>query len=361
MENQITNYQCPACTGPLEFSAATGKLACSYCGSSFEVDEVERLYAEEDEKAAEAFRKETNEDTAWQTEGETWDENGMRSYSCPSCGAQLICDETTAATACPYCGNQSIVPGQLDGVLKPDYIIPFAKTKEEAQQALKDHYKGKVLLPKAFSDTNHLQEIQGIYVPFWLFDGTAMGQIHYECTDSHTVRRGNYEVTTTKHYKVRRGGAMDFTKVLADASSKMDDRYMDAIEPYDYSQLKPFSNAYLPGFLADKYDVDMESCTPRVEARCQDALADALRNTVRGYDTCSESTRMLHLHRGKVQYALLPVWVLHTKWKDRDYMFAMNGQTGRMVGDLPVSWGKFWGIFAAISAPLMAIMAYFFL
>ena len=369
MPTQVTNYQCPACTGPLHFVGASGKLECEYCGASYEVAEIEALYAEKEEKAAAAQQaaEEANagqnppseDGDAWDTSGfsEDWgtEGDGMRAYSCPSCGAELICDENTAATSCPYCGNPTVVPGQFSGQLKPDFIIPFKLSKEDAVKALKNHYKGKILLPKSFTQKNHVQEIQGIYVPFWMFDGEAEGDAHYEATCSHTYRSGDYEVTKTEHYDVYRAGMVNFEKIPVDASSKMPDDHMDSIEPYDYQELKPFSTAYLPGFLADKFDVTVEQCLQRADQRCQGTLVSALRNTVTGYDTCTLINNSVNLKRGKVHYALMPVWMLNTKWKGKDFLFAMNGQTGKLVGDLPVSWGRFWGLFAAIVAPLSVL------
>ena len=165
MPTQVTNYQCPACTGPLHFVGASGKLECEYCGASYEVAEIEALYAEKEEKAAAAQQaaEEANagqnppseDGDAWDTSGfsEDWgtEGDGMRAYSCPSCGAELICDENTAATSCPYCGNPTVVPGQFSGQLRPDFIIPFKLSKEDAVKALKDHYKGKILLPKSLT------------------------------------------------------------------------------------------------------------------------------------------------------------------------------------------------------------------
>ena len=109
MATQLTNYQCPACTGPLHFDGASGKLVCDFCGSSYDTAEIEALYAQK-EAAAEtaAQNKEAPPpDSVW-SENET---AGLRSYSCPSCGADLICDETTAATSCPYCGNPTVIAG----------------------------------------------------------------------------------------------------------------------------------------------------------------------------------------------------------------------------------------------------------
>ena len=367
MPTQVTNYQCPACTGPLHFVGGSGKLECEYCGASYDVAEIEALYAEKEEKAAAAQQaaEETSQSApsgdggAWDTStlSEDWgaEGGGMRAYGCPSCGAELICDETTAATSCPYCGNPTVVPGQFSGQLRPDFIIPFKLSKEDAVRALKGHYKGKFFLPKSFTQENHVQEIQGIYVPFWMFDGEAEGDARYAATRSHTYRSGDYEITETEHYDIYRAGSISFEKIPADASSKMPDDHMDSIEPYDYQELKPFSTAYLPGFLADKFDVTVEQCRQRADQRCEGTLSATLRDTVTGYHTCTLIHDSVNLKRGKVHYALMPVWMLNTKWKGKDFLFAMNGQTGKLVGDLPVSWGRFWGLFAAIAVPLSVL------
>lgn len=359
MPTQITEYKCPACTGPLHFSTGTGRLECEYCGSSYDVIEIEALYAEKDVEAEAAFAKEEERkdaakeapETEWDLSGlsEDWDKAGMRAFHCPSCGAELITDETTAAASCPYCGNNTIVPGQLGGALKPDYIIPFQLDKEAAKRALKAHYRGKLFLPRAFSAANHLEEIQGIYVPFWLFDGSAEADCNFHATRSITRREGDYRVTDTHHYQVRRAGSMAFTHVPADGSKKMRDDYMDAIEPFDYDGLKPFSAAYLPGYLADKYDVSVKECMKRTDARCKASVQEVLRRDVTGYQTVMPSGGSIRLLRGKVHYALMPVWTLRTKWQGKDYLFMMNGQTGKMVGDLPTSGAKFWGLFTVLS------------
>ena len=373
MPTQVTNYQCPACTGPLHYSAKSGKLACDYCGSSFDVAEVEALYARKEAEAAaakhaadakaeaaQAAKAEAAEAAAasggWDTSdiSRDWgaEADGLRVYSCPSCGAELICDQSTAATACPYCGNPAIVPGQFSGALRPDSILPFRLSKDDAVQALRAHYKGKPFLPRSFTSANHIEQIQGVYVPFWLFDGGAEGAASYRASNTNVFVSGDYEITETRHYHVVRAGALAFEKIPVDASSKMPDDHMDSIEPFDYAQLRPFSTAYLPGYLADKYDVTIDDSRDRADTRCRETLAQALRDTVTGYGACVTEREDIALRRGKVHYALLPVWMLSTKWRGQDFLFAMNGQTGKLVGDLPTDRGRFWGMFAAIAAPL---------
>ena len=361
MARQITNYQCPSCTGPLRFDGASGMLACDYCGSKFTVQEIEALYRDKDEAAAAASAAAQAQAEQQAQEPEyapsNWAEDeGLRVYNCPSCGAELICDETTAATSCPYCNNPSIVPGQLSDMLKPDWVIPFKLDKEAAKKALKNYYRGKKLLPNAFSDRNHIEEIKGVYVPFWLFDGTVDADMRFQGTRVNSVTTGREIITTTEYYRVRRSGVVSFDKIPADASSKMPDAHMDAIEPFDYSELKPFSNAYLPGFLADKYDVKPEDCYARVDLRAQNTAEELIAGTVSGYSSCTPESRQISVRRSRTSYALLPVWLLATNYDGKNYLFAMNGQTGKLIGDLPVSKGKMLAWFAGIALPLMALL-----
>jgi hypothetical protein len=242
-------------------------------------------------------------------------------------------------------------------MLKPDYVIPFKLDKDAAMRALKAYYHGKKLLPRAFSDNNHIEEIKGVYVPFWLIDGTADADMRFQGTRVTSVPQGDYMVTTTDYYNVERSGSVRFEKIPVDASSKMPDEHMDAIEPFDYSELKPFSNAYLPGFLAERYDMEPEKCYDRADERAGNTAAELVGQTVRGYSSVTPLGRQIRIHRGRVSYALMPVWMLSTRWNGQNYLFAMNGQTGKLVGDLPVSAAKFAAWFAGISVPLMVILA----
>jgi DNA-directed RNA polymerase subunit RPC12/RpoP len=365
MATQISNYQCPACTGPLQFSAATGKLECEYCGSSFEVAQIQALYAPKEEAAvaqAEPVQQPAEPETQWDTSGlsEDWrgEDAALRAYVCPSCGAELLCEATTAATSCPYCGNPTVVPGQFAGALRPDFVIPFRLAKKDAISALKSHFGGKPFLPGTFLARHTVEKIQGVYVPFWLYDGHVSGDYRYDATLVHVHREKDTEVTVTDHYVLERRGSMRFEKVPVDASSKMPDDYMDSIEPYDYQELKPFSTAYLPGFLADRYDVPIEQANARADKRCIYSLEAGFEGTLKGFTTyMAFPDNPVHIQRGKVHYALLPVWLLNVKYAQKDYLFAVNGQTGKVCGQLPVSKGRAWAFFAKLAVPLSALGA----
>ena len=235
-----------------------------------------------------------------------------------------------------------MVPGQLSGALKPEFVLPFQVSRDQAVAALHKHYgKYNFYLPKLFRSENQVQKVQGVYVPFWLFDATVEGAGSYDASDSVTTRRGDYEITRTMHYDVRREGSARFQKIPVDGSQKMPDNYMDSLEPFDYSQLKPFSTGYLPGFLADRFDVSAEDSTPRMESRCQETLETLLRQDINHMMVVPRDFRT-RVQEKTAHYALLPVWLLSTKWGDKTYLFAMNGQTGKFVGELPTSPALFW-------------------
>ncbi len=357
MADQVTNYQCPNCGGPLAFDSETQQLKCEYCDSLFTPHEVEAYYKEANEQALEA------DSDNWEKESGQWTEEEaehLRAYSCPSCGARLICDEHTAATSCPYCGNNTIVPAQFDGSLRPEYVLPFKLKKEEAVNRLQQFYKGKTFLPKAFSSQNHIEEIKGVYVPFWLYDATVGADMTYRASRSMTHREGDYQVTTTSHFQVARKGTVTFERVPVDASSKMPDEYMDAVEPFNYDDLVPFQMAYMAGYYADRYDVNAEEDQKRANTRMINSTMSAIDGTVSGYSSIVPQRKNIRLLSGTATYAFLPVWVLSTKWGGKNWLFVMNGQTGKMIGDLPVDNGRFMMYFVGIAGGLFAAL-YFLL
>ena len=356
MATQITNYQCPSCTGPLRYDGASGQLMCDHCGSAFAVAVIEQLYADKVQAAASAGT-EPQWDITMTNNYSPEEAAYMRGYICPSCSAEIICDYTTAATACPYCGNPTVVPGQFTGGLKPDYVIPFRLDRNAAIDALKNYYKKKRLLPKSFADENHLAEVKGVYVPFWLYDGVTDASMRFRATKVSRHRRGNWEITDTDHYRVTRDGSVAFEKVPVDGSSKMPNAHMDAVEPFHYADLRQFSPAYLPGFMAEKYDEDAQMCSKRANDRIIASTERAFATTTTGYTTLTREYSNISLRKGEVKYALMPVWLLSTRWKDKGFLFAMNGQTGKLIGDLPVDRGRYWGWFFKIAGPIAAVLA----
>ena len=348
----LQEYKCPCCDGAIAFDSGIQKMKCPFCDTEFE---MEALAAYDSE-----LKNETADDLQWKTADATpWQEDGIRSYVCKSCGGEIIGDENTAATACPYCGNPVVMMEQFSGTLKPDLVIPFKLDKKAALAALKRHYEGKKLLPKVFKDENHLQEIQGVYVPVWLFDTQAEADVRYRATQVRVWSDSRYDYTQTSYFAVSRSGSLGFERIPVDGSTKMDDALMESIEPFDHKDAVDFQTAYLAGYLANKYDVDAEESIERANTRVRQSTEEAFAETTQGYTSVIPQYSSIRLQDGKVQYALYPVWLLNTKWNGKTYTFAMNGQTGKLVGDLPMDkalYNKwFFGITAAVSAVAFAI------
>lgn len=352
----IQEYKCPCCGGAIAFDSTIQKMKCPYCETEFEMDAL----ADYDEE----LKNERADDMSWNTDaGNEWrngEADGLRSYVCKSCGGEIVGDESMAATSCPFCGNHIVMMDQFSGTLKPDCVIPFSLDKNAAKEALKKHYMGKRLLPKAFKDENHIDEVKGVYVPFWLFDAEAEADIRYRATKVRTWSDSSYNYTETRYYAVCRGGSILFENVPVDGSEKMPDEWMESLEPFDFSKAVDFQTAYLAGFLADKYDVDADKSVARANERIKSSTEDAIAKTVTGYSSVTREAGSIQLHNGRVKYALFPVWILNTTWKGKPYMFAMNGQSGKMVGDLPVDKGAYkkwlFGLTGAIAAVVYAAL-----
>ena len=328
----LQEFKCPCCDGGIEFNTRSQKMQCPYCSNEFD---IETLTAYQDELNA-ACEDEMNWDAA---AGQTWTEDevtGLRTYACEVCGGEIVGDANLGATQCPFCGNPVVMKGQFAGDLKPDLVIPFKLDKQAAKEALKKHYNGKRLMPKVFKEENRIEEIKGIYVPFWLFEADADANIRYRATRVRSWSDSNYYYTETRHYSVTRGGNLGFDWVPVDGSTKMDDALMESIEPFDTSAAVDFQTAYLSGFLADRYDVSAEQSVERANRRVRNTTEEAFASTVVGYTTVTPVSTNIRLHNGKAKYALYPVWLLNTTWSGEKFTFAMNGQTGKMVGDLPL-------------------------
>ncbi len=346
--SSLQYFKCPSCDGGLEFDSKSQKMKCPYCGTEFEAEDIKSLQEAQGEigVSEDSFSWDTNESDGWTAD----EESTLRSYICNTCSGEIITDETTAATSCPYCNNPVVLNHQFKGILKPDFVIPFKLDKKQAVEAYKKHITGKKLLPSVFKDKNHIDEIKGVYVPFWLFDADINGSAQYKASTVKHWSDSNYNYTETRHYSVFRSGNLSFAKIPVDGSEKMADELMESIEPYDFKDAVDFSTAYLSGFFADKYDVSAEDSIARANARIKQSTVDALRSTVSGYSTVIPTGSSVNTVNGSKKYALYPVWLLNTTFNGEKFTFAMNGQTGKFVGDLPMDKSKYNKYFALSAA-----------
>ena len=350
-------YKCPSCGGAIAFDSKIQKMKCPYCDLEMEMDSFQSM----DEHLEELHP--TNSSTSTKNSAEEWqeDDDQMNVFVCKSCGGELIADENTAATACPYCDNPVVLKERLMGDLKPELVIPFKLDKKAAKEALNKHVQGKRLLPKVFKDQNHIDEIKGIYVPFWLFDVTVDANLQYSAQNIRTWNDSKYNYKEISYYSVLREGQLNFTHLPVDGSKKIDDILMESIEPFDFSEAVDFQTAYLAGYLADRYDVNPEESIPNVEQRAKSSTLGIFKNTVDGYTIVNLESSSMHIQNSTATYVLYPVWFLNTRWNKKRYIFAMNGQTGKFVGDLPLdkqAYKKYFIIFSIIAAIVCYLIAW---
>lgn len=319
----VLDNKCPACNAKINFNPANQKWDCEYCGSKFTLEEMQQH--------SNASTVEAN--TVVEVKNEAM--GNMDMYHCNNCGAEIIADENTTSTFCVYCGSTAILKNRIDSGRAPNYIIPFKNVKDDAVVAFKNLFKHKPLTPKCFKDPKNIQKITGVYIPFWAYDLVADGQIDFEATDVTTWSDSRYRYTKTSRYSVKKSGHFDFDKVLSDASSRFPNDLMDSIEPFNYQDLVQYNHAYLSGFLAEKYDVDENAGLERAKERTMLTCVDLVQSTV-GHQSKRVVNNSMNIEPKQCHYIMLPVWMVNIQYKDKNYTFAMNGQTGKIVGNIPI-------------------------
>lgn len=334
-------YKCPNCGDEMLYDSNEKKLVCNSCGTTKDIDAADK---------ATVKKLKIDKD--------------VNIFKCQSCGAELITDKVTTATFCNFCGNSNIIPSRLTNIYRPSKVIPFKFNKEQAQEAFKKWCKNGLVTPKDFNTADRLEKISGIYVPFWLYDCSTNADIKAMCTKVRVYVSGDTEYTETDHFIVHRNINANYLKVPADASEKMDNELMDKLEPYNYLELKDFKIPYLSGYQAEKYEYDSNEMFPRVKQRVDNYIRGYSRNTIIGYSTVAVTSQNTNIEELNADYVLLPVWILNYDYNGKKYTFAMNGQTGKVVGKVPISAFKVltWGfIFFLIAFIISAIIGGFIL
>ena len=352
----IIEYKCLACGGAIGFDSNIQKMKCPYCDTEYEMETLKELDEDLNSEKPDNINWNLETDHTWQdTEA-----SNMNEYVCKSCGGEIIGDENMAATSCPFCNNPVVIKGKFSGLLRPDYVIPFKLDKKAAIEGLKKHIKGKKLLPKVFKDQNHIKEIKGIYVPYWLFNADVDANIRYKGVKVATWSDSKYRYTQSSYYMISRKGSLAFERIPVDGSTKMPDALMESIEPFSFKEAVDFQTAYMAGYLADKYDVEAEESIKRANERAKKSVEQSFLSTVIGYSTVTPEHSSIQIENGTVKYALYPVWLLNTIWNGKTYTFAMNGQTGKFVGDLPVdnvAYLKYLGVLTGIFSLISYVIA----
>lgn len=274
--SDLLEYKCPCCGGAIEFNSTLQKMKCPYCDTEFDMETVKEFNEAAANQQSDELNWESASDNSWKED----EASGMSVYICQSCGGEIVADESTGASSCPFCGNPVVMSGKFSGTLRPDFIIPFKLDKKAAKEGLTKHLHGKILLPKVFKKENHIDEIKGVYVPFWLFDTNASADIRYHATKTRFWSDSDYDYTETSHYSVFRAGNIGFDQIPVDGSSKIDNDLTESLEPYVISEAVDFATPYLAGYVADKYDVSAEESAERANQRVRKAAEDAFRDMI---------------------------------------------------------------------------------
>lgn len=345
MADTIQNYKCPCCDAPLVFDAGKQNLHCEFCGTDVDLTTMQKL-----DEANELGMTSSKYDWEHYEPRSFGNDEGVNfsTYSCPACGAAIMGDASMVSTVCPYCGNATIVKGQFEGSLRPDYVIPFKVDKKGAMAALAEVCQNAPFLPDEFKDKKKIEEMAGVYVPFWMFDCDCNADIRYNAKKVTYWSDSNYEYTKTDFFKLVRSGTLSFANIPVDGSRKADDTYMEAIEPFDYKEAVDFNPAYLSGYLADKYDVTAEESIEHANERVRKSTESVFASTAKGYLGVVPENSFVSFSEGKIRYALLPVWMLNIKYQGQNYKYAINGQTGKTVGEYPVCRKKRNAYFAKV-------------
>ncbi len=334
--NAVEEQKCPSCGGALIFDPVSGRMKCEYCGTAYDIAQGSAA-GEKSGDTADKKESISGFDFASLTDQVT-DPNAadLPIYNCRSCGAELIAPPEQFALACPYCGNNIVLTQKTSGQLRPDSLIPFKIDPKSLPCAVKNYYKGKALLPKRMFSESSMGSVTGVYVPFWIFNGRVSGSISFVGETRSTVREGDYKVTTIKSFAIDRDVSMDFENVPVDASGRISDKMMDSLEPFDLADAVPFDMRYLAGFTADRFDVQKGEIEDRAKKRMFTTADDSVRaKACEGYSNVTRSGGKLNLDLN-AKYMLLPVYLFDVAFDGKKYEFAVNGQTGRVVGDIPI-------------------------
>lgn len=261
-------------------------------------------------------------------------------HQCANCGAPVEVDEYLSAGKCTHCGTYLIFDERVEGQYTPHIILPFKIGHEQAEDALKNEFGKKLFLPTSFLAKASLQKMEGMYVPFFLYDYHADYDWAGRGTKVRTWRRGNTEYTETSIYRIERNMEIDFSRIPVDASIAMEDGAMDLMEPYDYTALEAFQAKYMSGFYAERFNEGDRVLEPRARRKAERDSDSLMMQSIIGYSSVAPERRNLSLQNTLVDYALMPVWVYQYSYEGKVCTFFVNGQTGKVVGEAPVSKGK---------------------
>jgi len=350
----MQNYQCKNCGATLYWNVEAEKLKCLYCDSVFQPSDFEDKTL--DENIPEASANETPEAEEQEYVNAKDYADDMAVYECENCGGEVVTLKTTMADICPYCGEAVSITSKAVNSFRPKLCIPFKKDKKAAMSIYKKYVERSFLTPKVFKKENTIEKMQGLFAPFYLHTivNTSTHSLEGENRTSH--RSGDDKITTHSLYDLTLKATGLFQRIPTDGAVRLPNKLMDTLEPFDYDGCKSFDPAYMAGFVAEQYDDEMETLNARAETKAQQTMTDRALSAF-SYDSIKLKNESHNIIDHSSEYAMLPVWILNVVHGNKKYTYAINGQTGKIVGKLPLSKSKVAGISLGVFAAADVISA----
>ena len=383
---KIQSYKCPNCGGGLVFDPNTQKFKCEYCLSAFTEETLREM-----EEAAKAAAKEAEKDTAKAADGEAKKdtENAIANeaekdtekeaekeavkdvessadesephialYTCPSCGAEIAAQETTASTYCCYCHNPVILSGSLSGKFKPDGLIPFEIDKKKAKEIFKNWIKNKKYVPNDFYSPRQMEYLEGIYYPYWMYSCEVSGEMQAEGLRKHVTVAGEIEYIETSRYHIDKKANLPIRGVARNALKEADHSLAETVLPFSMDKMRPFQEGYFLGFRAERRDREKEEFAQDIEQEVKEYTKDSIRSSLSGYDHVDVRSHKENITSEDWKYTMLPVWMMTypDAKSGQMYYFAMNGETGKVCGVLPIDQKKLFRLFLTVFIPVFVLL-----
>lgn len=314
-------HTCKSCSGNMTFDVATKKLICGSCGSKESVSIVRKG------KHASEYPIETVE------EGEKLEKSTV--IKCPSCGGETILNGYETSTECEYCGDAHTVLHTEMGIVKPETMIPFKVTKDVAVQAYKKWMRFLWLAPFGMKKKARKGELTGLFSPFWDYDFTADIEYRGKQGEVRTRRTKNGTTTEVRWHNVSGRVMVDVDDAFTSGSRK----YYKVLKPikyYDFNELVAYNPSLLAGFHSEKYSIDVYDGLELVKRKLKPSFEKEVCYDIGG-DRQKVTAMNIDYKNVKYRHTLLPVWVSSYSFRNKVYEFAVNGQTGKVVGKSPVS------------------------
>ena len=343
------SYKCPNCGGELVYAPGTGGFHCPYCSTDFTEEKIKALY--EQREAEEGSKGQAAEEKAAAREE-------LVQYNCPNCGAEIVTEESTAATFCYFCHNPVVLVGRLSGAEAPQYVLPFGIDRKKALGIFQNWIKKKKFVPRAFYDEKQIEKFTGVYFPYLLYSCEAHSSLSGVGTRVERHEHGDIEEIVTSKYQIERNGDLPVRKVARNALKKANRVLAESVQPFATEELKPFSPSYLSGFVAERRDMESASIQAETRQEVEQYALASLRSSVSVYQGLPVGPDNIRLDHEQLEYALMPVWTMtyRAPGSSKLYYFSLNGQSGKVVGELPVDNGKLFCYFLRIFIPLFAVL-----